>query len=102
MDELNLACGEDNTLEDKIGTIVEAIATTEAGNLKKLSLHGIDLSLVDSSLLVKMATQVEDLRLNGVDILEEDQVKTIFQTIATGPGKLKRMSLRCRSPYTQG
>ena len=48
VDELNLACGEDNTLEDKIGTIVEAIATTEAGNLKKLSLHGIDLSLAEA------------------------------------------------------
>ena len=93
VDELNLACGEDNTLEDKIGTIVEAIATTEAGNLKKLFLNYIDLSLVDRCILAKMATQVEDLRLGGGDILGEHQVKIIIQAIAAGPVKLKKISL---------
>ena len=98
VEELELSYGrEDYTLgQDKIGTIVEAIATTKAGNLKKLSLCGVDLSLVDSCLLAKMATQVEELRLQGV-ISEEDQVKAIFQSIATGPGKLKKIKLRWRS-----
>ena len=60
-------------------------------------LNNFDLSLVDRCLLAKMTTHVEDLRLQGGDILEEDQIKTIFQAIAAGPGKLKRISLRCSS-----
>ena len=64
--------------------------------MKKLSLFCIDLSLVDGCLLAKMATQVEELRLQGV-ISDEDQVKAIFQTIAAGPGKLKKIKLRWRS-----
>ena len=97
VEEFELACEENATLVDEIGTIVEAIATTVAGNLKKLSLFAIDLSVVDSGLLAQMATQVEELRLGGGHILAEDQVKAIFQTIAAGPGKLKKISLRCRS-----
>ena len=97
VEEFELGCEENATLADEIGTIVEAIATTVAGNLKKLSLFAIDLSVVDSGLLAQMATQVEELRLGGGHILAEDQVKAIFQTIAAGPGKLKKISLRCRS-----
>ena len=49
--------------------------------------------------MAKMATQVEDLLLEGnnlVKILEEDQFQAIFQTIFAGPGKLKKMILLCQ------
>ena len=101
---------------DDITTIVRAIATNENSNLKKLIIN-TDLRSVDSSLVVQMATEVEDLELHfevredlSVMILingsrvREDQLRAIFGAIAigqfssrltrpVGPGKLRRMKL---------
>ena len=94
LEELYL-CGNSNNenerMRDQIGTIVEAIANTEAGTLKILRLHTIDLSLVEDSLLARMATQVEDLQLDS-DV-DEDQAKAIFEAIHVGPGRLKELSI---------
>ena len=76
-------------MRDQIGTIVEAIANTEAGTLKILRLTDIDLGLVEGSLLARMATQVEDLGLYS-DV-DEDQANKIFEAIAAGPGRLKEL-----------
>lgn len=76
-------------MRDQIGTIVEAIANTEAGTLKLLRLYRIDLGLVEDCLLARMATQVEDLELHSD--FDEDQANKIFEAIAAGPGRLKEL-----------
>ena len=81
-------------MRDQIGTIVEAIANTEVGTLKTLSLHGIDLGLVEGCLLARMATQVEELKLYSN--FDQDQAKAIFEVIAAGPGRLKKLEITRR------
>ena len=101
---------------DDITTIVRAIANNGNSNLKKLIIN-TDMGSVDSSLVVQMATEVEDLELhfevredlsvlvliNGSRV-REDQLRAIFGAIAigqfrsrltrpVGPGKLRRMKL---------
>ena len=78
-------------------TIVTAIAN-ETSNLRRLNIS-TDLRLVSSRLVAKMATQVEELELGSLK--KEEQVKVLFGVIAdrwgdrwSGPGKLKRMTLR--------
>ena len=81
-----------NVDKNQIGRIAEAIATTEAKTLKKLSLDSIDLSLVDASVLGRMATQVEELDITNIH-LNQDQRKAIFLAIVVRPGNLKKLSL---------
>ena len=81
---------------DDITTIVRAIANNGNSNLKKLIIN-TDMGSVDSSLVVQMATEVEDLELhfevredlsvlvliNGSRV-REDQLRAIFGAIAIG------------------
>ena len=91
LEHLHIDGNERQPMKDQIGIIVEAIANTEAGTLKKLGLNKIDFSLVDCGVLARMATQVGELDLDSR--LLSNQVKAIFEAIAAGPGKLKELTI---------
>ena len=79
--------------KDKIKVVVEAIASSEAAvPLKKLHLNDVNLNSVNSELLGRMVTQVEELHLSN-ELLGKKQGRAIFDAIAVGPGKLKRLSI---------
>ena len=66
LEELYLGGGCDEgdcDMTNQIGTIIDAIASDEVATLKKLTLHYIDLSLVDGHLLGRMATKVKELNI---------------------------------------
>ena len=93
MEELGLGGSSANgCLRDQIGQIVEAIRTNEAGTLKKLNLHFIDVSLVDAQSLARMVTQVE--KLHVISDLGEEQTDAIFLAIAPRPRNLRELSMR--------
>ena len=80
---------------DDITTIVTAIGANESTKLKKLTIS-TSLRSVDSCLVAKMATQVENLTLlfQVGEGLKKEQMRTIFEAIAAcGPIKLKRLFL---------
>ena len=73
--------------------IIEAIAASEADMpLKKLHLDEVNLNSVNSELLSRTVTQVEELDI-GRELLGKKQGRAIFDAIAFGPGKLKRLSI---------
>ena len=95
LEELYLGSGCDEgdcDMTNQIGTIIDAIASDEVATLKKLTLHYINLSLVDGHLLGRMATQVKELNVTSDD-LDKYQLNAIFVAIAAGPGKLKKLQL---------
>ena len=93
LEELDLGGSSVNDcMRDQIGPIVNAIATTGAGTLKKLNLRYIDVSLVDAQSLGRMATQVEELQVTAD--LSEDQAKAIFGAVANGPKNLRELTVR--------
>ena len=95
LEELYLGGGCDEgdcDMTNQIGTIIDAIASDEVATLKKLTLHYIDLSLVDGHLLGRMATQVKELDVTSDD-LDKYQLNAIFVAIAAGPGELKKLQI---------
>ena len=97
VEELDLNSTKTELLMDDRVTIVTAIATNKKTNLKKLRVC-LDLSSIESWLLSKMATRLEDFSLViGMGKIEEEKVRTIFEAIAIGPGNLKTLYLGCRS-----
>ena len=80
---------------DDITTVVTAIGANESTKLKKLTIS-TSLRSVESRLVAKMATQVENLTLlfQVGEGLKKEQMRTIFEAIAAcRPGKLKRLFL---------
>ena len=80
---------------DDLTTVVTAIGANESTNLKKLTIS-TSLRSVESCLVAKMATQVENLTLlfQVGEGLKKEQMRTIFEAIAAcGPIKLKRLFL---------
>ena len=79
--------------KDMLKGIIEAIAASEAEvPLKKLHLDEVNLNSVNSELLGRMVTQVEELDIER-ELLGKKQGRAIFDAIAFGPGKLKRLSI---------